>query len=33
MKYLDKSEFDKVNVFGIGEFNEGFSQYFTGDSF
>ena len=33
MKYLDKSEFDEVNVFGIGEFNEGFSQYFTGDSF
>lgn len=33
MKYLDEKEFDKVNVFGKGNENTGFAQYFIGKSF
>ncbi|MGI6211438.1 MAG: cupin domain-containing protein [Anaerovoracaceae bacterium] len=29
----DKKEFDKANVFGIGQPNDGFAQYFSGASF
>mgnify|MGYP002626098323 FL=1 len=30
---MNKEEFDKVNVFGIGNPNVNFSEYFTGESF
>lgn len=30
---MDKKEFDKMNVFGQGEPNVNFAQYFIGDSF
>lgn len=30
---MNKEEFDKENVFGLGNSNDGFSQYFTGKSF
>lgn len=30
---MDKKEFDKANVFGQGEPNINFAQYFIGDSF
>lgn len=33
MKYTDKAEFDQINLFGTGEPNTGFAQYFTGESF
>ena len=33
MKYQDKAEFDKINMFGTGTPNDGFAQYFIGDSF
>ena len=33
MKYINKNEFEKINVFKTGTFNERFAQYFTGDSF
>lgn len=33
MKIMDKNEFDKRNVFGKGEPNTGFAQYFIGESF
>ena len=33
MKYMDKTEFDKVNVFGIGSPNDAYAQYFDGNSF
>jgi len=33
MKYSDKQEFEKVNVFGTGMPNSAFAQYFKGDSF
>lgn len=33
MKYQDKAEFDKINMFGTGAPNDGFAQYFIGDSF
>ena len=33
MKIMDKNEFDKLNVFGKGEPNTGFAQYFIGESF
>jgi quercetin dioxygenase-like cupin family protein len=33
MKFKDKAEFDKVNVFGIGAPNDAFSQYFIGQSY
>ena len=33
MKYLSYEDFEKVNVFGKGDDNEAFAQYFTGASF
>ena len=33
MKYLEKTEFDNVNVFGTGMTNDGYAQYFSGASF
>lgn len=33
MKYNNRADFEKVNVFGLGEENTGFSQYFSGESF
>ena len=33
MKYLEKTEFDNVNVFGTGMPNDGYAQYFSGASF
>jgi len=33
MKYMNKQEFEKANVFGFGMLNEEFAKYFTGDSF
>ncbi len=33
MKYPDKTEFEKINVFGTGAANTTFAQYFIGDSF
>lgn len=33
MKVNDKKEFDKQNVFGLGQENTGFAQYFIGNSY
>jgi quercetin dioxygenase-like cupin family protein len=33
MKYSDKNEFDKVNIFGTGEPNVTYGKYFKGQSF
>ncbi len=33
MKYSNKDEFEKVNMFGTGVPNENFAKYFVGDSF
>lgn len=33
MKYCDKKEFEGINIFGTGEQNEAFAQYFVGRSF
>ena len=33
MKISDKAQFDKINVFGTGEPNKAFTQYFKGESF
>lgn len=33
MKYLDKKEFDKVNMFQLGQPNVDYAQYFIGQSF
>lgn len=33
MKYIDKDEFKKANMFGTGVPNENFAKYFIGDSF
>ncbi|TLP39395.1 cupin domain-containing protein [Arcobacter arenosus] len=33
MKYLNKEEFEKVNMFGIGVPNIDYAKYFIGDSF
>lgn len=33
MKFTDKAEFEKINVFGTGTANTAFAQYFIGDSF
>ena len=30
---MDKAEFDKLNIFGRGQPNEAFAQYFSGQSF
>lgn len=33
MKYLNKEDFDRANMFGAGVPNDAFAQYFTGASF
>ena len=33
MKYMDKDQFEKINVFGTGNPNDGFAEYFTGSSY
>ena len=33
MKISDEKKFDEANVFGKGQANTGFAQYFVGDSF
>ena len=33
MKISDRTEFEKANVFGTGEANTAYAQYFIGDSF
>ena len=33
MKYLTREEFEKENIFGLGNPNEGFAQYFTENSY
>lgn len=33
MKYSNQDEFDKANVFGQGNPNDAFAQYFVGNSF
>lgn len=30
---MNKDEFDKVNVFGLGQPNDAFAQYFIGNSY
>lgn len=30
---MNKEEFDKINVFGLGNSNDAFKEYFSGDSF
>ena len=33
MKYMDKNDFEKQNVFGTGQANTAYAKYFIGDSF
>ena len=33
MKYLNKEDFEKANVFGMGSPNDAFAQYFIGNSY
>ena len=33
MKYTDKTEFNKANIFGIGNPNDAYAQYFVGNSY
>lgn len=33
MKTMDKKQFEEINVFGMGNPNDAFAQYFVGDSF
>lgn len=33
MNYENKADFEKANVFGIGDPNDGYAQYFSGQSF
>ncbi|MDO5389325.1 MAG: cupin domain-containing protein [Clostridia bacterium] len=33
MKYINETEFNNVNVFGKGQANVNYAQYFTGNSF
>lgn len=33
MKVNSREEFDKLNVFGMGQENTAFAQYFTGNSY
>lgn len=33
MKYMDKKEFEKANMFGTGVPNDAYAKYFIGDSF
>lgn len=30
---MNKDEFDKINVFGLGQPNEAFAKYFSGNSY
>ena len=30
---MNKEEFDKLNVFGLGNANDAYAQYFTGNSY
>lgn len=33
MKYISEAEFDRDYIFGKGQFNEAYAEYFTGDSY
>ena len=33
MKYLNKDDFEKANIFGMGNPNDAFAQYFIGNSY
>ena len=33
MKYTEKEQFDEINVFGIGNPNDAYAQYFDGRSY
>ena len=33
MKFMDKDDFEKQNVFGTGQANTAYAKYFIGDSF
>ena len=33
MKYLNKEDFEKANIFGMGNPNDAFAQYFIGNSY
>lgn len=33
MKYLNRNDFEKVNIFGTGNPNDAFAQYFNGKSY
>ncbi|RXJ69104.1 cupin [Halarcobacter ebronensis] len=33
MKYKKKEEFEKANIFGMGQPNDNYAQYFIGNSF
>ena len=33
MKYLNKEDFEKANIFGMGSPNDAFAQYFIGNSY
>jgi quercetin dioxygenase-like cupin family protein len=33
LKYADENSFNEVNVFGKGEFNKEYAQYFIGNSY
>ena len=33
MKFVDKDDFEKQNVFGTGQANTAYAKYFIGDSF
>ena len=33
MKFMDKDDFEKQNVFGTGQANTAYAEYFIGDSF
>jgi quercetin dioxygenase-like cupin family protein len=33
MKYQNKEEFEKANMFGLGKANEAYAQYFIGNSY
>ena len=33
MKYMNKEDFEKANMFGTGAANTAYAQYFVGDSF
>ena len=33
MRISDREQFDKTNVFGLGQANTAYAQYFTGSSY